>query len=548
MANSWVEHVRKWSADHGVSYMCATSMPACKEAYKKGKAPKNTQKANKEQMGMEDKDVALPKKAKQGISADTLKDKISQIKEAKKMGIEDIKSALLRRAEGIVQPLQSADTAVVKPKGRPKKYATAEEARRMKSVKTVEARKARKAKEASPVVVEAPKAPTGAKALEVLSNPDLLKTIGSFNKPKDADKKFVVPGGWDKLTKWEDNSPRQIKKYLDAVSYKVARRANPSSEYYKGVIKFLRDYSKKNKNATNADVWSYILSQGALNTQGDNKYRDVEDMGYRMRQKDPKQNLLYNYLYDEKEAQDANKPYRDPRYLWGDGYSGGAGTYDAEHADEMVDNYSMIINHLVEHISDPSEPVDPRDYDQAIHFIREMRRAKGGAELYSKEYYGGMMAVGQSVAEMRQTYTTKLGSLLQKIARVSLKGDIRSVVPEIKSRLDRLLATVGDINTNGLYAVEQYTDELDNIAEDLETHMRGGAYTPVRSGNEFLDVVANTGHELGQAHPASKYGLNPFDMGFKVGEKLGNAMMKTKWGNPKTGIFSKSFWTPKKHH
>jgi hypothetical protein len=37
-------------------------------------------------------------------------------------------------------------------------------------------------------------------------------------------------------------------------------------------------------------------------------------------------------------------------------------------------------------------------------------------------------------------------------------------------------------------------------------------------------------------------------MGEKLGEKLGNAMMKTKLGNPKTGIFSKKFWTPKKHH
>jgi hypothetical protein len=57
-----------------------------------------------------------------------------------------------------------------------------------------------------------------------------------------------------------------------------------------------------------------------------------------------------------------------------------------------------------------------------------------------------------------------------------------------------------------------------------------------------------TGHEMGQSHPASKFGLNPFDMGEKIGEKLGHAMMKTKWGNPKTGIFTKHFWTPKKKH
>jgi hypothetical protein len=488
--------------------MCATSMPECKEAYKKGKAPKNTQKANIEQMGMEDKDVALPKKAKKGITADTLKDKITQIKEAKKMGIEDIKSALLRRAEGIVQPLQSADTAVVKPKGRPKKYETAEEARRMKSVKTVEARKARKAKEASPVVVEAPKAPTGAKALEVLSNPDLLKTIGSFNKPKDADKKFVVPAGWDKLSKFEDNSPRQIGKYFDAVSYKVARRANPSSHYYKGIIKFLRDYSKKNKNATNADVWSYILSQGALNTEGDNKYRDVEDMGYRRRQNDPNQNLLYNYIEDEKEAQDAKRPYRDTRYLWGDGYSGGAGDYDAEHADEMVDNYSMIINHLVEHISDPSEPVDPRDYDQAIHFIREMRRAKGGAELY----HGGMMPAGAPPP------------------------------PPPRSDAGRRV-----FHTHGLLELmEQFLRPAGAVPEDIRQAIIDGRNVPRLHGGDLGDDLRKGLHEIGK--PFSILGVNPASTGFDLGRNvIAPAMMKTKWGNPKTGIFSKSFWTPKKH-
>lgn len=309
MANKWVEHVRKWSAENGVTYMCATSMPECKEAYKKGKAPKNTKKANIEQMGMEDRDVALPK-AK--ISADTLKDKLSQIKEAKKMGIEDIKSAMLRRAQGIVQPLQSADTAVVKPKGRPKKYETAEEARRMKSVKTVEARNRRRAEKAKA------KEPEGA--------------------------------GYHDL-----------------------------------------------QEVTDEELFRTMVQGGA----------------------------------------------RD---------------------DDQIDNYSMIINHLVEHISDPSEPVDPRDYDQAIHFIREMRRAKGGAELYSREYYP-----------------------------------------------------------------------------------RYGGAVPTNTGNEFLDVVMKTGHEMGKSHPASKFGLNPFDIGEKIGEKLGHAMMKTKWGNPKTGIFTKHFWTPKKH-
>lgn len=44
MANAWVEHVRKWSAANGVSYMCAISKPECKAAYKGGKAPSGKSK------------------------------------------------------------------------------------------------------------------------------------------------------------------------------------------------------------------------------------------------------------------------------------------------------------------------------------------------------------------------------------------------------------------------------------------------------------------------------------------------------------------------
>jgi hypothetical protein len=494
-------------------------MPACKEAYKPVKAPKNTKKANIEQMGMEDKDVALPKKAKKGITADTLKDKISQIKEAKKMGIEDIKSAMLRRAVGIVQPLQSADKAVVKPKGRPKKYETVEEAKRMKSVKTVEARKAKKAKEASPVeaspvVIEAsPKAPTGARALEVLTNPDLLKMIGSFNKNKLADEKFVVPAGYDKLTKWEHKSPRAVRDYIEAVGYKVANRANHYTEYYKGVIKFLRDYSKKNKKATNGDVWSYILSQGVLFTTGDWKYNGVDLRRLRNKKTrdkdDPPENLLFNYMDDEKEAQDAKKPYRDTRYLWGDGYSGGASDYDAEHADDMVDNYSMIINHLVEHISDPSEPVDPRDYDQAIHFIREMRRAKGGAELY----HGGMMPAGAPPP------------------------------PPPRSNVGRQVF----YTPNLLEIVEQFLRPAGAVPEDIRQAIIDGRNVPRLHGGDLGDDLRKGLHEIGK--PFSILGVNPASTGFDLGRNvIAPAMMKTKWGNPKTGIFSKSFWTPKKHH
>ena len=466
MANKWVEHVRKWSAEHGVSYMCATGMPACKEAYNKGKAPKNTQKANREQMGNEDvrsakKEAELLKESKESASMGMedrdvgpkrrikprgppagppplTAEQVAEVKKANKasqmarlraqrkeqglsntgktfvrpkdspspreleqMGVEDIKSALLRRAQGIVQPVQSADTAVGKPKGRPKKYATAEEAKRMKSVKTVEARRAKKAK---------------AKEGSGLSGGVI--TTGQISPA------FNAHVGFKSLSE-----PLQQKVLRTAVnminnSYD-GNFTNASLEDMQGINGFI-----------DAVVSTIAIDAGVgvpvVNT-------DVFGKGYHNLQEVTDDELFRTMVQ--------------------------GGARPSGHAGEMMDNYSMIINHLVEHISDPSEPVDPRDYDQAIHFIREMRRAKGGAELYSREY------------------------------------------------------------------APRY----------------GGAYTPVNSGNQFLDVIAHTGHQLGQDHPASKFGLNPFDMGEKLGEKLGNAMMKTNLGNPHTGIFSKHFWTPKKH-
>jgi hypothetical protein len=33
MVNSWIEHVRKYASDNGISYACALSSPGCKESY-----------------------------------------------------------------------------------------------------------------------------------------------------------------------------------------------------------------------------------------------------------------------------------------------------------------------------------------------------------------------------------------------------------------------------------------------------------------------------------------------------------------------------------
>jgi hypothetical protein len=45
---------------------------------------------------------------------------------------------------------------------------------------------------------------------------------------------------------------------------------------------------------------------------------------------------------------------------------------------DVLGDYSAVINHLISHITDPREPVDPRDYNHTIRLINSVRELKGG--------------------------------------------------------------------------------------------------------------------------------------------------------------------------
>jgi hypothetical protein len=40
MANSWIDHIRKYASDNKMTYSCALSDPRCKEEYNKSKNKK----------------------------------------------------------------------------------------------------------------------------------------------------------------------------------------------------------------------------------------------------------------------------------------------------------------------------------------------------------------------------------------------------------------------------------------------------------------------------------------------------------------------------
>ena len=42
MANSWIDHIRKYASDNKTTYSCALSDPRCKEEYNKRKNKKSS--------------------------------------------------------------------------------------------------------------------------------------------------------------------------------------------------------------------------------------------------------------------------------------------------------------------------------------------------------------------------------------------------------------------------------------------------------------------------------------------------------------------------
>lgn len=154
MANAWVEFVRKWSKDNNETYSCAVSLPACREAYQKTKPPKKakklTQKQEREAMGAEDvsstaqRTEATASLSRKKASIDKGKTMI-RAKQGKRVVEKQLVETLGMMGEDRNVAVPKGDVVAVRPRGRPKKYATAEEAKEAKATKTVEAKKKRQA-------------------------------------------------------------------------------------------------------------------------------------------------------------------------------------------------------------------------------------------------------------------------------------------------------------------------------------------------------------------------------------------------------------------
>jgi hypothetical protein len=262
----------------------------------------------------------------------------------------------------------------------------------------------------------------------------------------------------------------------------------------------------------------------------------------------------------------------DDEILEGEGRRGGGIYYDKNGCEvytggcsPCLEDYDMIIKHLVSHITDPNEPVDPRDYNQTIHFIKRVKAMKGGVLALMKQsetgypLFGGMDTPRpnhsdsdfRSIKDLtplwneRRMKTLRVRNIEKDIADGMFANDDALLRQRMREKRE-LIKDLGYAPVD--FDAVAYRNARGEMVYGRPPAGKGWESKPTPSGNQWLDVIANTGHDLGKAHPFGKV-VNPFDAGMKFGEKVvAPALMKTKLGNPKTGIFSKKFWTIKKKH
>jgi len=143
---AWTEHIKAFAKEHNISYGCALSNPDCSASYRNKRPQKLNKKETKEveNMGLEEPTGIInrtnsKKSATHKKRVINMKSKLDNMREAnenQEMSNNDIPAPPSR------VPVATA-VAVRRKVGRPKKYNTAEEARKMKIVQSIASNKRR---------------------------------------------------------------------------------------------------------------------------------------------------------------------------------------------------------------------------------------------------------------------------------------------------------------------------------------------------------------------------------------------------------------------
>ena len=153
-----------------------------------------------------------------------------------------------------------------------------------------------------------------------------------------------------------------------------------------------------------------------------------------------------------------------------------------------IENYGDVLGHLIEHIKDPAEPIDPRDYNQAIKMIKaiekEKRKVKGGA-IADKDY------IVQSITFDKDKWTTPkakkwLKEHQYKTPAVDKKENVlrfRQIEPDYAEKEGFTEYRTKDLEDSGISLILAYKKNIistDNIRMGRKPKMTGEGAIPTQ--------------------------------------------------------------------
>lgn len=351
-ARTFNEFVKEKAVASNITPACVRSLPEIKEEWKqlkeKEKAEKKAEKtATKEAKKAEKMASKKATKASAKSTTAVAKEKTAIKKVAKKSAVdtENIKMVLVEKAKASVPPAEP------KMKGRPKKYATPEEARRAKIEATKVLNKAKKAQQPP----KPPKEPKPQKQGKKQKEPEVTaEQIRRENEEearqvrkrrKAYDREMRRRGEVEQMGMEDDDAGEKWHPLVHEIELKI---------YKAKTIKEIDEVLKLIKKATQPSVYKTLDPVNIKSLDHSIDVYSKKKLAWVEHQREAEKNIAMF-----KTAKVARE---------GKGFN----------PDDVKEfkNYGKITDHLGMHLNDLKEAIDPKDLRDYLHFTKEKARLK----------------------------------------------------------------------------------------------------------------------------------------------------------------------------
>lgn len=486
-ARTFNEFVKEKASASNITPACVRSLPEIKEEWKQLKEQEKAEKkAEKTQSAeakkAEKKALAEAKKATKKANTAVKGEKNAIKKVAKKSAVdtENIKLVLVEKAKATEPPAEP------KVKGRPKKYATAEEARRAKIDKTMEGLK--KKKEGLP-----PKAPKEPK--NVSKEPRKRKYVSSF----DAEVKRQLKAQEPKPPK-EPKAPKRAyqKRVVEPVvtAELIAKEAKEARRRVNRAKKeSFNRYTMGMEDKDAPQIWNPDVRDAELAIYRATSNKDLDEVLRLIKKVVPKN--VYDKLdpvnrksidhtidvYSKKREamsshdiqakqnlammKDASDKAKIKKLLAENMKNRRGMGFNADALKEFK-NYGKIQEHLGDHLNDLKETIDPKDVRDFVYFTKEKARLKSklvgglvrtiGGDLDSDSETDSDSDLDSLVGGMEGTNLFGVSSLKQTVINqatlpqlMAMRSELEETVdaPHLVSMIDRRIMRLNNQQLQG---------------------------------------------------------------------------------------------------